>query len=93
MSAFACSTLEKVEKLDFGGRRAYCCNPQCKNVFYDSQGKKSGIGLFKIPWDTPRRDKWSKSIYQFRRKGANDIVDTKNTTLVNFILKLKIFNF
>ena len=82
MSDFACSTLKKVEKLDFGGRGAYCCVPQCKSAFYDSQGKKSGIGLFEIPKDIARRSKWSKIIYQFRRKGANDNFIIKNTTLV-----------
>ena len=68
MSIFACSTLKKVEKPDFGGRGACCCVLQCKSAFYDSQGKKSGIGLFKIPKDIARLNKWSKIFINLEEK-------------------------
>ncbi|XP_065679806.1 uncharacterized protein LOC136094126 [Hydra vulgaris] len=77
MSDFACSTLTKG-----GGSGAYCCIPQCKSSFYDFQKKKSGIGFFKIPKNTARRNKWAKNISQFRRKGGNDNFVIKDTTLV-----------
>lgn len=61
-----------------GGYGKYCCIPGCKSAAEDSNRKKTGISLFKIPAKEPDRSNWIRVIRNYRRKGGKDNFDPSN---------------
>ena len=65
------STL-RPKKILKGGKGVYCCIPECKSRFYNSDMTKTGIGFFTLPKDTKTNHKWKRIIRHYRRWGAKD---------------------
>ncbi|XP_057292554.1 uncharacterized protein LOC130621265 [Hydractinia symbiolongicarpus] len=69
---YAGSSKSRPQKNLSGGFGNYCCIPGCKSALYDSDRKKTNIGLFRIPKQETLRRQWTNVIRNVIRKGGAD---------------------